>query len=116
MTRIWTAAPLLALALLAGCRDELGEGPMKPGIYAIVTADGSHNRAVFNKDGTFVDMEDNKPKPVNEGKWWRADGQLCMSSTGTAEPLCGEEKPLGDDGSFAWHPNGVTLEFKMVAQ
>lgn len=116
MKRIWITAPLLAVVALAGCRDELGEGPMKPGIYSIVTADGSHNRAVFNKDGTFVDMEDNKPKPVNEGKWSRKDGKLCMLSNGTTEPLCGEEKPLGDDGSFAWQVNGATLEFKALAQ
>ncbi len=117
MTRyLPTVAALLVLTLLAGCRDELGEGPMTPGIYSIVTADGSHNRAVFNKDGSFVDMEDNKPKPVDQGKWWREDGKLCMASTGTADPVCGAEKPLGDDGSFAWQANGVTLEFRMVAQ
>ncbi|MFC3570406.1 hypothetical protein [Paracoccus simplex] len=109
-------APLLALAGLAGCRDERGEGPMTPGIYSVVTVDGSQNRTIFKEDGTFVDMEDNNPKPVAEGKWWRKDGKLCVQPTDAAEPLCAEEKPLGDDGGFLLTANGVTLEFKALVQ
>lgn len=114
MKLLTALAPILALALLAGCRDEQGEGPMKPGIYSVITADGSHNRAVFKKDGTFVDMEDNNPKPVSEGKWWREDGKLCMQTTGAEQLMCAEEKAADDDGSFTLLANGITLEFKAV--
>lgn len=109
-----TLAPILVLALLASCRDEQGEGPMKPGIYSVITADRSHNRAIFKKDGTFVDMEDHNPRPVGEGKWWREDGKLCMQNTGAEELMCAEEKAAGDDGSFTLSANGITMEFKAV--
>ncbi|WP_062561856.1 hypothetical protein [Paracoccus aminovorans] len=117
MTRTFLpiCAPLLALALLGGCRDEQAEGPMKPGIYA-TTSNGIAHRAVFNKDGTYVDMQDNVPKPVAQGKWSRRDGKLCLHEDGAAEPLCAEEKAVGTDGSFSITANGVTQDFKMVAQ
>lgn len=115
MRHLPICAALLALALLAGCRDELGEGPMKPGIYSTIY-EGIEHRAVFNKDGSFVDMQDNVPKPVAQGKWSRKDGKLCLAQDETAEPLCAEEKAIGSNGDFSLTANGVTQEFKALAQ
>ena len=88
---------------------------MKPGIYSTLS-NGVEHRAIFNKDGTYVDMQDNVPKAVSQGTWSRKDGKLCLHETGAAAPLCAEEKAVGSDGSFSITANGVTQEFKALAQ
>lgn len=88
---------------------------MKPGIYAYEGPDGSKHRMVFGKDGTYADMEDNQPKPVEEGEWFRRDGQLCLQSGQTKTELCLEEKAVGDDGSFSLSGNGIVTNFTLEA-
>lgn len=105
---------LLSTALLAGCGNEQGDGPMKPGIYAYEAPDGSAHRMIFSEDGTYSDMADNVPKPVEQGKWLRRDGQLCLESGNTGTSLCLEEK-AGEDGGFSLTGNGVTTHFKLEA-
>lgn len=113
MTRILLTVPLLALTLLAACRDE--QGPMQPGIYDAIGDDGSKVRMVFKTDGTFAEMADNKPDPVDQGTWQRRDGKLCFQSEQIAELFCFEEKPLGEDG-FTLTANGQTAEFHLLAR
>lgn len=105
---------LLSAALLAGCGNEQGEGPMKPGIYVYEASDGSSHRMVFSEDGTYSDMEDNTPKPVEQGQWLRRDGQLCMKSANTGAELCLEEE-AGEDGSFSLSRNGTATHFTLEA-
>jgi len=105
---------LLSTALLAGCGNEQGEGPMKPGIYAYEGPDGTAHRMIFSEEGTYSDMEDNVPKPVEQGEWFRRDGQLCMKSSNSGAELCLEEK-AGEDGGFSLSGNGNTTHFKLEA-
>ena len=104
---------LLSTALLAGCGNEQGEGPMKPGIYAYAAPDGTAHRMIFNEDGTYSDMEDNVPKPVEQGKWFRRDGQFCLKSDNTGADLCLVEN--AEDAGFSLTGNGVTTHFKLEA-
>jgi len=104
---------LLSTTLLAGCGNEQGEGPMKPGIYAYEAPDGSKHRMVF-QESTYADMADNVPKPVEEGTWRRRDGQLCMTSDATGAELCLNEKAEPDEG-FSLSGNGITTLFKLEA-
>lgn len=114
MQKTFLTLALVALAALAGCKDETG--PMEPGIYSTTTPDGVQYRAVFNKDGTYAGMEDNIPQPTSTGKWYRKDGQLCLHETGEAEALCATEVAVGTDGSFSISANGIVQEFRLVAK
>lgn len=104
----------LSAALLAGCGNEQGEGPMKPGIYAYEGSDGVKHRMVFNEDGTYSDMQDNVPKPVEQGEWRRRDGQLCLTSSKTGTELCLKEKAEANEG-FSLSGNGITTQFRLEA-
>lgn len=114
MQKFLMGSLLLSTALLAGCGNEQGEGPMKPGIYAYEGPDGTAHRMIFSEDGTYSDMEDNVPKPVEQGEWFRRDGQLCMKSGNTGAELCLEEK-AGENGGFSLSGSGNTTHFKLEA-
>ena len=94
--------------------SRLGEGPMKMGIYKATQPDGTVTTFVL-KRGTYADMEENKPKPVDEGTWWREDGKLCLASNVNAARACFEEKALGTDGTVELSFNGVTSTMRPVA-
>lgn len=115
MHKLLLTGPLLLSALLlAGCGDEQGEGPMKPAIYAYEAADGSSHRMIFSEDGTYSDMQDNTPKPVEQGQWFRRDGQLCMTSGNSGAEVCLEEK-AGEDGGFSLSRDGTWTHFRLEA-
>lgn len=114
MQKFLMGSLLLSTALLAGCGNEQGDGPMKPGIYAYEAPDGSAHRMIFSEDGTYSDVADNVPKPVEQGKWLRRDGQFCLESGNTGTSLCLEEK-AGEDGGFSLTGNGVTTHFELEA-
>lgn len=109
-----TGPLLLSAVLLAGCGNEQGEGPMKPGIYAYEAADGSSHRMIFSEDGTYSDMQDNVPKPVEQGQWLRRDGQLCMKSGNSGAELCLDEKAEAN-GGFSLSKGGTTTQFTLEA-
>ena len=113
MKSLFLTPALLMLALLPGCRDE--DGPMQPGIYETTVASSAKNRVIFNKDGTLAEMEDNKPKPVDQGKWWRENGKLCLETSLLGGSLCFEEKAL-PDGGFSLTHDGRTNEFRLIAR
>ena len=115
MPKLLLTGPLLLSAvLLAGCGNEQAEGPMKPGIYAYEAADGVSHRMIFSEDGTYSDMQDNVPKPVEQGQWLRRDGQLCMKSGNTGAELCLDEKAEAD-GGFSLSKDGTTTQFTLEA-
>lgn len=116
MQKLLLGSPILFAALLAGCGNDRGEGPMEPGIYAYEGPDGSKHRMVFGKDGTYSDMQDNVPKPVEQGEWFRRDAQLCMKSEQTGAELCLDEKAMGDEGDFSLAGNGIVTNFKLEAK
>lgn len=109
-----TGSLLLSAVLLAGCGNEQGEGPMKPGIYAYEAADGVNHRMIFSEDGTYSDMEDNVPKPVEQGEWLRRDGQFCMKSDNSGAEVCLDEKAEAD-GGFSLSKGGATTQFTLEA-
>ena len=94
--------------------SRLGEGPMKMGIYKATQPDGTVTTFVLKK-GTYADMEDNKPKPVDEGTWWREDGKLCLASKVTTARACFAEKALGNDGTIELSFNGATSTMRPIA-
>lgn len=113
MKKISILVGCVALAVVAGCRDEQGEGPMKPGIYSVVGSEGM--RTVFMQDGTYSDMMENQPQPTAQGKWWRKDGKLCLQPDTSDQELCSDETAVGADGSFRLEANGMSIEFKALA-
>ncbi len=113
MKSLFLIPALLALTLLPGCRDE--EGPMQPGIYETTVPGGATNRVIFNKDGTLAEMEDYKPKPIDEGKWWRKGGKLCLETQLLGGKLCFDEKPL-PDGGFSLTAGDRVTEFRLLAR
>lgn len=115
LPKLLLTGPLLLFAvLLAGCGKEQAEGPMKPGIYAYEAADGVSHRMIFSEDGTYSDMQDNVPKPVEQGQWLRRDGQLCMKSGNTGAELCLDEK-ADAGGGFSLSKDGSTIQFTLEA-
>lgn len=105
-------APLM-LVLLSGCRDE--DGPMKPGIYGMSLSDGTNVRMIFTEDGGYSAMQDNIPKPVDEGTWERRDGQLCLNSAPRQEEACLDETAAGDAGNFTLTEDGETTLFTKLS-
>lgn len=105
---------LLSAVFLAGCGDNQSDGPMKPGIYAYEGPDGVKHRMVFSDNGTYSDMQDNVPKPVEQGEWLRRDGQLCLTSGKTGKELCLREKAEAN-GGFSLSGNGITTHFSLEA-
>ncbi len=108
-----------ALLSLAGCGEQYGvdtgEGPMQPGIYEATQPDGTVTRMVFKKDGDYADMADNVPKPIDQGKWRRQDGKLCLKSDVSKTESCFPEKAEGDDGSFTMTLGDVVGRFRPIA-
>lgn len=109
-----------AVAALAGCGEPYGEstgkGVMRPGIYQVTQPDGTVTRMVFKKEGDYFDMADNKPKPIDEGKWKRDGQQLCFKSVHADATHCFIEEARGDDGGFVLTTKDSRVsEFRPVA-
>jgi len=109
-----TLSIMISALVLAGC-SSAGEGPMEPGIYAATQPDGTVTRMVVNNDGTYADMADNIPQPVDTGSWWRADGKLCLRSDVGPQEFCFTEMAGDEPGTFSLsNDEGMTSEFRSL--
>lgn len=112
LQKLLTGPFFLSAALLAGCGNEHGEEPVKPGIYAYEGPDGVRHRMIFSEDGTYSDMADNLPKPVEQGEWFLRDGELCLTASDTGTALCLKESAEAN-GGFSLSGNGITTHFSL---
>lgn len=85
---------------LSNCSDRQGEGPIEGGIYTATQADGSQSRLVVSAQGTYSEMEDNVPQPVDQGEWTRSDGKFCMISSVEKLEICFDEIENEADGTI----------------
>lgn len=99
---------LAAISLLASCDGQQESGAVEPGIYAVAQSEGPPGTLVVRKDGTYADMEDNVPKPVDEGTWRYDDGQFCLESAASAGTLCFTET-RGKNGEIVLAADGRTV-------
>lgn len=114
MSRAGLLSAVILTLLLAGCGGQ-PEGPMVPGIYEATQPDGTVTRMVFSNDGTYADMADNIPQPVDSGRWWRRDGQLCFESVNATGSFCFSEAAGEREGSFTLTGDeGQTTRFQSI--
>jgi hypothetical protein len=101
---------IAATAHLASCGSQEDAGAIVPGIYDLSQSAGPDGTLVVHKDGTYSDMEDNVPKPVDKGTWYYKDGRFCLESAARADALCFAET-ANPDGAIVLSADGqiVTL-------
>lgn len=106
---------IASAALLAGCRDDAGEGPMRPGVRYLGNAFGDDAATVvFEPDGRILELDVDPRKPLVAGEWLRKDGQFCIVEDPEFSTLCLQEEPFGQ-GGFALVHEGRQLEFTPLA-
>lgn len=108
---ILRTALVAAAALLASCGGQKSDGAVQPGVYALSQSAGPPGTLVVKKDGSYVDMEDNVPKPVDRGSWRYEDGRFCLESAASAGKLCFVET-VGKDGEIILADEGRTITLK----
>lgn len=107
-----------AAAMLSACSDT-GEKPtssvvdasddvaepasveITPGLYAVGDETTEYGRTRLNADGTYVDL--NGDKPVAEGTWTTDGAVMCFDPVGDDEDQkerCWVNEPANSDGSF----------------
>ena len=104
-------ALLAGTALLGACREDLGDGPMRPGMRYLGSAFGEEARTVvFDPDGRILELTEIAGQPQVAGEWMRRDGQLCIVEDPEFLTLCLTEVPFGQRG-FALRHDGRQMEF-----
>lgn len=102
------AAPAIALlstsiAVLAQpvAADQPTERMVPGRFYEVVVPGLVRGRVSFLEDGRVIGQRSREPELEDKGRWWRADGLLCLEDEPGDDPVCVEELPHEQPDGFA---------------